>query len=108
MAAAYLRQQGLSILARNVRSPMGEIDLIALDGVTVVFIEVRLRSQQSFGGAAASITPRKQQRIIQTARHWLHGTGRRYARHLCRFDALLLDELNSARMEWLRDAFQAG
>ena len=55
-AARSLEGQGLHIIERNYRSRYGEIDLIARDGVTLVFVEVRARSTNTFGGAAASIT----------------------------------------------------
>ncbi|WP_018609368.1 YraN family protein [Uliginosibacterium gangwonense] len=105
LAEKFLRQKGLTILARNVRCKGGEIDLIALEGTTLVFVEVRLRQNADFGGAAASITRPKQKRIILAARHWLHGEGRRYARHPCRFDALLLNDLTGSGCKWIRAAF---
>jgi len=108
LAEDFLRRQGLSILARNVRCKGGEIDLIALEGAILVFVEVRLRQNADFGGAAASITRPKQKRIILAARHWLHGEGRRYARHTCRFDALLFNELSGSHCEWIRAAFMEG
>lgn len=108
LAGDFLRRQGLTILAHNVRCKGGEIDLIALDGATLVFVEVRLRQNAGFGGAAASITRPKQKRIILAARHWLHGEGRRYARRPCRFDALLLNDLADPHCEWIRAAFMEG
>ena len=104
LAGQYLTRQGLVIVARNYRCRGGEVDLICRDGATLVFVEVRLRSSGRFGGAAASITPRKQARIILAARHYL--TGR--AECLCRFDAVLLDVPDPARITWLRAAFDAG
>lgn len=88
-------------MARNYRCRMGEIDLILEDRGTLVFVEVRLRSNAGFGGAAASITARKQDRLIRAAQHYLQ-----QLRVLppCRFDAVLLD---GGRMEWIRDAFGA-
>lgn len=103
LAGQYLTRQGLVIVARNYRCRGGEVDLICRDGATLVFVEVRLRSSGRFGGAAASITPRKQARIILAARHYL--TGR--AECPCRFDAVLLDGPDPARITWLRAAFDA-
>lgn len=80
---------------------------MCLDAGTVVFVEVRLRSSTRFGGAAASITLKKQQRVIMAARWWLAGAGRRYAEHNVRFDAVLLDSLDATRIEWMRAAFDA-
>lgn len=103
LAAAYLEKHGLSILARNFRVRGGEIDLVGQEGGTTVFVEVRLRRNPQFGGAAASITAAKQQRLILAARHWLarHGEGP------CRFDCILLDRLEATGIEWLQNAFQA-
>lgn len=98
-AARHLAAQGLRIVARNFRVKGGEIDLVCRDGATTVFVEVRRRASADFGGAGASITPRKQQRLILAARHWLarHGdTG-------CRFDCVLID---GEKLAWLRDAFR--
>ena len=101
MAERFLRRQGLTLLARNYRVKGGEIDLICRDGPTTVFVEVRLRRDQAFGGAAASITAGKRARLILAARHWLveHGNG------ACRFDCVLLADLDETRLEWLQDAF---
>jgi putative endonuclease len=100
-AADYLVRQGLKLVARNFRCRGGEIDLVMRDGATLVFVEVRARTRADFGGAAESITPAKQGRIILAARHYL-------AQHkidaACRFDAVLLQ---AGRMQWLRAAFEA-
>jgi putative endonuclease len=98
-AARHLVAQGLAVLARNFRVKGGEIDLVCRDGATTVFVEVRRRASADFGGAAYSITARKQQRLILAARHWLarHGEG------ACRFDCVLID---GEKLEWVRDAFR--
>lgn len=103
LAASFLARRGIHVLERNWRVRGGEIDLICRDGATLVFVEVRLRRGSGFGGAAASITPAKQRRVILAARHYL--AGKREC--VCRFDAILLDALNPARIEWIRDAFAA-
>jgi putative endonuclease len=107
LAARHLECHGLTIIARNVRCRGGEVDLIADDGRSLVFVEVRLRKNGRFGGAAASITASKQRRVILAAQHWLAGDGRRHANRACRFDAILLDGLDAARIEWIRGAFDA-
>jgi len=105
LAARFLERQGLTLLARNVRCAGGELDLVCRDGKTLVFVEVRLRRNAAFGGAAASITARKQQRVILAARHYLAAHGASSAtEHACRFDCVLLD---GERIDWLRDAFAA-
>ncbi len=107
LAAAHLEAHGLRILARNVRCRGGEVDLIALDRDALVFVEVRLRRNGRFGGAAASITAAKQRRVILAAQHWLAGAGRAHAGRPCRFDAVLLDALAHERIDWLKGAFDA-
>ncbi|HMM55452.1 MAG TPA: YraN family protein [Candidatus Desulfobacillus sp.] len=100
-AARFLAERGLEILVRNYRCRGGEIDLVCRDGAALVFVEVRQRSRRDFGGAAASITPAKQRRIVLAARHYL--AGKRLP--ACRFDAVLLD---GGAIDWLRNAFDAG
>ncbi|NIS81400.1 MAG: YraN family protein [Anaerolineales bacterium] len=63
VAAEYLREKGYEILSRNWRSPEGEIDLVALDGDTFVFVEVRTRSSDTFGTPEESLTQRKRHRL---------------------------------------------
>ena len=66
-AASYFEKQGYKIKARNVHSRYGEIDLIAENGDTVVFVEVKTRSHDSLDRAADAVTPLKQKKIILTA-----------------------------------------
>lgn len=107
IAAKHLAEHGLREVARNYRCRSGEIDLVCDDGVSLVFVEVRLRRDPRFGGAAASIDARKQARIVTAARHFLATRGARHAERPCRFDAVLLDALDPPRVEWIRDAFGA-
>lgn len=101
-AAQYLQQQGLQLVAQNYRGRFGEIDLIMRDGETLVFVEVRLRRNADFGGAAASIGAHKQQRLIRTAQQYLTTLSRIPP---CRFDALLLSDLPEQDLQWLKNAF---
>lgn len=103
-AEAFLRAQGARILERNARYRGGELDLVILDGAVLAFVEVRLRHSSAFGGAAASITPRKQRRVQHAARCWLQSAGQAHAHRTCRFDAVLCRSA-SGPFEWLRDAF---
>lgn len=105
-AASFLEAQGLFIVERNFRSRYGEIDLIARDGDTLVFVEVRARKSDAFGGAAASITAAKRDKLTRTAQHYLAGLKRTPR---CRFDAVLLSGNGdgAGQIEWVRDAFQA-
>ena len=100
LAAEFLVAKGLTIVARNVRNRFGEIDLIARDGDTLVFVEVRLRRGQAFGGAAASITAAKQAKLVAAARIYLANLRREPP---CRFDAVLFDGLDRERATWHRD-----
>ncbi|MBF6986445.1 MULTISPECIES: YraN family protein [Cupriavidus] len=99
-ALAHLRRQGLQPVVRNYRCKGGEIDLVmrAPDG-TLVFVEVRQRSGRGFGGAAASVTPAKQRRVLLAAAHYLATLAQLPP---CRFDVVALEP---GRLEWLQHAF---
>lgn len=101
IAATYLQQQGLTLISSNYHCRFGEIDLIMRDGKTLVFVEVRMRSNASFGGAGMSITLSKQQKLTRTAEHYLqqHGSA------ACRFDVVLMTKPSIENIEWLRNAF---
>ncbi len=88
-------------VARGPRARGGEIDLILRerDG-TVVFVEVRSRAGLAFGGALASVTARKQQRLVLAARHYLAGLARLPP---CRFDVVAID---GEAVQWVRGAFE--
>lgn len=101
LALAHLQSQGLTLVERNYRCRMGEIDLIMRDAGTTVFVEVRLRGRGAFADAAASIDARKQGRIIAAAQHYLMGK----PEQPCRFDCVLLSRLEAGDIEWLRAAF---
>ena len=107
VAEKYLDGKGLKLVARNYRCRYGEIDLIMQERDITVFVEVRLRQtrgDRDFGGAAASIGPRKQARIVAAAQHYLAGMKQLPP---CRFDAVLLNQLTGAHIEWIKDAFGA-
>ena len=102
LAADYLQRHGLRLIAKNYRSRFGEIDLILADGSVLVFVEVRLRRNANFGGAAASIDARKQAKLVTTAQQYLSTLP---TLPPCRFDAILLD--GNGQIEWLKNAFSA-
>jgi putative endonuclease len=102
LAARFLEQRQMTVIECNYRCRGGEIDLICRDGKALVFVEVRLRRNGDFGGAAASITPVKQRRIAHAAQHYLVTKGK--SDHDCRFDCVLLD---GEHIEWIRNAFSA-
>jgi putative endonuclease len=82
---------------------VGEIDLIARDGDVLVFIEVRLRRRADFGGAAGSITAAKRSRMVAAAGLYLARLPRTPP---CRFDAIVMDDLDPERIEWLRNVIE--
>lgn len=100
-ACAYLQAQGLVLIERNYQQRGGEIDLIFYDHDYLVFVEVRFRRCNDFGGALSSIDLRKQQRLIRTATHYLmqHAVTKPV-----RFDVVAL---TPTHLEWIKDAFSA-
>jgi putative endonuclease len=103
IAATFLQSKGLRLITQNYHCRFGEIDLVMQDGKTLVFVEVRMRSNAAFGGAADSITPQKQQKLILTARHYLQQHGEQ----ACRFDAVLMSGAQPEQVEWICNAFSA-
>jgi putative endonuclease len=103
-ALDHLQRAGLQLVLRNFRCKGGEIDLVMLDGATLVFVEVRYRSSEQFGGAAASVTWRKQRRLANTAEYLLlaHRELRRYP---ARFDVVAISAAPEYRINWIKHAF---
>lgn len=103
----FLRQHGLTTLARNYSCRGGEIDLVMRDRGVTVFVEVRFRRSAGFGSAAESVDARKQRRIVLAARHYL-------ARHPalangpCRFDVVAASgDPDAPLIDWIDGAFSA-
>lgn len=106
-ACKELLRAGLKLLDRNYTTRYGELDLVMLEGYTVVFVEVRHRGRTSYGGAAASVTFTKQARLIHAAQLWL-AAHPHHAQRACRFDVISYDGPDgNTRMDWLRNAFDA-
>lgn len=104
-AESFLLHQGLVTHCKNYRCKLGEIDLVMQHGETLVFVEVRLRSNPRFSSAAESVNGRKQQKIIRTAQLYLQQR-QLTERVPCRFDVVALARDDStAPPEWIRDAF---
>ena len=105
-AAKFLMDRGYRILACNYRTRLGEIDLIAEDRGTVVFIEVKARGTDRFGGPAEAITLAKQARIACLAQQFLSTRG--LEARPCRFDAVLISEHEpgSQQIELVTAAFE--
>ena len=105
IAAAYLRVLKFSIVERNFRCKAGEVDIIAKDGKTLVFVEVKARRSLAFGPPQMAVTPVKQRQISKAALTWL-------AKHRlqdagARFDviAILLRDHEVPQIEHFKDAF---
>ncbi len=102
LAENFLLAQGLTVLARNHRCRFGEVDLIVSAATVLIFAEVRFRRSQRFGGAAASVDRRKQQRLILAAQDYLqlHPT-----ELPCRFDVIAINA--QQQIQWIQHAFTA-
>lgn len=107
IAEQYLRQQGLSTVARNFRCRLGELDLIMQDGDALIFVEVRLRRNKHFGGPMASINSTKQRKLIAAAQTYLQKHPQLQNRDQ-RFDVVgITGELNNNySIEWLQNAIE--
>ena len=102
---AFLAGLGFTILARNVRSVAGEIDVVALDEDTLVFCEIRTRRSGGQGGALESVTPAKQRQVVRVAQHFLARHPRLYAQPI-RFDVVAIDiRGETVELAHVRDAF---
>jgi putative endonuclease len=101
-ACQFLKEKGLKLIERNFATKAGEIDLIMRDkDETLVFIEVRYRKNADFGGAAASVTPKKQQRIIKAA---LAYQQKQAPQSSMRFDVVAI-EGDNGQINWIKSAF---
>ena len=98
-AAEYLAGKGFSILERNYRTPMGEIDLIARDGRVLVFVEVKVRNRSRMA-AREAVTPAKQKRLSRGALYYMMKKGLMNCQ--ARFDVV---EIQDGHLTHLRDAF---
>ena len=108
-AAAMLERAGLHLVQRNYRCKAGEIDIVARDGVTLVFVEVRARRPGRFGGAAVTVDARKQRRLCAAAQHFLQSR-RTSASQACRFDVITFEPRQSGsdlEIQWIPGAFTA-
>lgn len=104
-AVAYLRRQGMRIVARNYRTPVGEIDIIARNRRYLVFVEVKTRRGIGYGTPQEAVGQRKQRQILRTA-HW-YLQGNRWTQLQPRFDVMgiLCQSDGSARIDHIADAF---
>ncbi|MGH8224913.1 MAG: YraN family protein [Gammaproteobacteria bacterium] len=104
LAATWLQARGLKLLARNVRFRYGEIDLVMDDGEALVFVEVRYRANDDYGGAAASVTAAKRGRMERAIRGYLAANPAAARRNL-RADVVAVSA--GDRIEWIKNALEA-
>jgi putative endonuclease len=103
LAAELLRREGYEVLEHRYRFHRHDVDLVARRGATVVFVEVKARTDASHGGAAAAVTARKRLELTRAASAWLQRHGR--PEDGARFDVIAVD---ADRVEWLQSAFRPG
>lgn len=108
LAARHLERRGWTVLARNFRFHRKEIDLIAVRGDVLAFVEVKSRRGTEFGHPLEAITPRKRREIHQVAAAWLRGS--RLKPGIVRFDAVsvLWEDRGPPRIEHVEDAWRLG
>ncbi len=109
LARSYLESRGLHTVNQNYRVRGGELDLVMQDGDTLVFVEVRYRSSQQYGGALASVDAHKQRRLLHAAQLYLLQFHRQ-SPPPCRFDVIAIapgSASRTARVRWLQNAFGA-
>ena len=106
-AARFLRRRGLRILTRNWRCALGELDIIALDGDVIVFVEVRSSSRGYAGGPVYTVGPRKQRKLVTLAQTWLRRHPSKGAP--IRFDVIGMTRRSWWRFDvnWVKNAFEA-
>ena len=112
LAASYLKRNGFTILDQNWEGDSGEIDLVALDGNTIVFVEVKTRSSESYGKAKEAVDKRKKNHVSKVAKEYLKKKGETKRR--VRFDVVavsikgdtLFDRLRSPKIEHIKGAFE--
>ena len=108
-AVRFLKKQGLRILQKNFVSAVGEIDIVATDGDELVFVEVKTRTVEDFGGPLRAVTPAKRRKVALVARSFIarYGTGD----CPCRFDVVgitLVEGRKKPEIEHVRNAFTVG
>lgn len=106
IAVTYLKGQGFKIVECNFRSVCGEIDIVARDGRTIVFVEVKCRNNENYGPPQLAVTPFKQRQISKAALVWL--SRKRLFDAEARFDvvAIVLRDHDAPDVEHIRNAFE--
>lgn len=105
LAVAHLKKIKYKILEKNYKCPLGEVDLVARDKNTLVFIEVKTRKTKDFGGPAAAVDLRKQRQLSKVALHYLNQ--KKLNNIPARFDVVAIELIGPApHVELIRDAFE--
>ena len=107
LATNWLKARGARVIKQNYACRAGEIDLIALEGNCLVFVEVRYRGNPRFSSAAASVDRRKQLKLIRAAQYFVQRNPR-WAKKPCRFDVIAFEPRQSGddiAVRWIRAAF---
>lgn len=102
LALAYLQKQGMRLIQQNFLCKLGEIDLIMQHDDCLVFVEVKYRVSNAFGGAAAAVTASKQKKLIRTAKWYLQQHKLNDA--ACRFDVIAIEGHEPYQYQWIRNA----
>lgn len=107
-AERFLREKGYRILERNLRTRLGELDLVAEDRGVLVFVEVKARMSGAFGGALSAVDARKRAKVVKLAAQYL--AQRHLSDRPCRFDVIVVQGGSSAELhvDHLESAFDAG
>lgn len=107
LALQYLQQRHLRLITQNYQCLHFESDLIMLDNDTLVFVEVKYRTNRNYGSALASVTTKKQRNLTKSAQFFLQQHPQYYS-HPCRFDVIAIHPsiLRKHKIEWVKDAFQ--
>ncbi|MCZ0951548.1 MAG: YraN family protein [Rhodospirillaceae bacterium] len=107
--ARYLQRKGLKVLIQRYRCRLGELDLVCLDGATLVIVEVRARAGSRSARAVESVDVRKQRKIVRATRHLLM-THPQWGDYRLRFDVFCIDNIDrpSPTVRWITDAFDGG
>ena len=105
LASEFLTKKGYRILERNYRAHRSEMDIVAEEAGNLVFVEVKARRGDQFGGPHAAVGWRKQQQLIRVALHYM--ARRRIQNRNCRFDLVLIseDSIRDRKIELIRNAF---
>jgi len=104
LAAKYLKKRGYKIIEQNYRTPLGEIDIIAKEKNTIVFVEVKSRRSIRFGSPKWAVTPKKQRKISMVALHYLKTT--KQTTDKARFDVVsILSNKDDPQIDIIKNAF---